>query len=521
MLMDKTMEMALDQAGIMAYLDQFGNYMYVNKGWEKQTGIPKSKAIGKNVEELLVGSSAMLAIRTGRTISGEMFLKTSSGRELSGIMKYQPIRNTKNDVIGCLVTSIFDDLDEAQNFAGMMSDIMEEFDYFDNSDRPIASAKYGVDSILGDSRAMKELREQIYIAGASGSTCLIEGETGTGKELVAHAIHNVSRRRIFPFVRVNCSAIPDNLMESEFFGYEDGSFTGGLKGGRAGKFEKAHLGSMFLDEINAMSLMMQPKLLRVLQEKEIERIGSADSIPVNVRVISASNKPLEELADQGLFRRDLLYRLNIITINIPPLRERKEDIYPLAQSFIAKFNAESLGYVSSISDEAIEYLMSYDWPGNVRELQNTIERAMALTWSERLEANHFRKYMAKYHIHQKVQINGVTFDTPHTHQKASIINKRKINSDNLAETVFETGDNVSDGANISDNEKNTIISQNTSESVAVNDLTVSLKELKDESEKKAILSALEASGHNKAKAARMLNISRTLLYKKLAKYNIS
>ena len=309
-------------------------------------------------------------------------------------------------------------------------------------------------------------------------------------------------------------------MEAEFFGYEEGSFNGGLRGGRAGKFEKAHLGSMFLDEINSMNLMMQPKVLRVLQEKEIERIGSADSIPVNVRVISASNKPLEDLVAQGLFRRDLLYRLNIITINIPPLRERKEDIYPLAQHFISKFNSESLGYVSSISDEAIEYLMAYDWPGNVRELQNTIERAMALTWSERLEANHFKKYMAKYHIHQKVQINGLTFNTPKDMQKASnIISQDHDVYHEIYKDKAPTVNNSEHPVPIS--EINTSFSENIQNTKVDNDLTVSLKELKNESEKKAILHALEASGHNKAKAARMLNISRTLLYKKLAKYNIS
>lgn len=514
MLMDKTIELALDQAGIIAYLDQFGNYLYVNKGWVDATGISREKAVGKNVEELLVGSSAMLAIRTGRTISGEMFLKTQGGRELSGIMKYQPIRDDrKKEVIGCFVTSIFDNLDEAQNFAGVISQIMEEFDYFENSERPVASAKYGVDSILGESRAMKELRDQIYIAGASNSTCLIEGEPGTGKEMVAHAIHNVSRRRIFPFVRINCSTIPENLMEQEVFGYEEDIVSGGLKGGRAGKFEKAHLGSMFFDEIDAMGLMMQPKLLHAIQEKEIERIGSAESIPINVRVLSASNKSLEELADMGLFRRDLLYRLNIITMKVPPLRERKEDIHMLAQSFIAKFNSESVGHVSSISDEAVEYLMAYDWPGNVRELQNMIERAMALTWSERLEANHFRKYMAKYHIHQKVQINGMTFSTPEERQRVVIRRKR------LSQKNPETNVN-SESFSEHQNENNSGSFEST---LTVNTdihLTASLKELKDDSEKKAILNALEASGHNKAKAARMLNISRTLLYKKLAKYNI-
>ena len=203
---------------------------------------------------------------------------------------------------------------------------------------------------------MQELKDQIYIAGVSSASCLIEGETGTGKELVAHAIHNISSRSAFPFVRVNCSAIPENLMESEFFGYEEGSFTGGAKGGRAGKFENAHLGSMFLDEINAMSLQMQPKLLRALQEKEIERVGGTESIPVDVRILSASNMPLDYLVEKGLFRRDLYYRLNIITIRIPPLRDRKEDILPLVTSFIRRYNKEMGRNVEEITARRLAFL---------------------------------------------------------------------------------------------------------------------------------------------------------------------
>ena len=276
-------------------------------------------------------------------------------------------------------------MEEAQDFSKKLDQILKEFQYLKSPERGSSGAKYSVQSIIGDSPGMRDVREQIYIAGATAASCLIEGETGTGKELVAHAIHNVSMRKIFPFVKVNCSAIPENLMESEFFGYEEGSFTGGVKGGKAGKFEKAHLGSMFLDEINAMSLKMQPKLLRALQEKEIERVGGTESIPVNVRVLSASNMPLDYLVEQGVFRRDLFYRLNIITVKIPPLRRRKEDILPLTQSFIKRYNSELCRNVSGISDGALQYLTEYDWPGNVRELQNVIERVMASTWEDRLD----------------------------------------------------------------------------------------------------------------------------------------
>lgn len=472
----------LDQTGIVAYTDEFGNYKYVNKKWCETTGIPQEEAVGKNVGAMIEGSGVMLALRTGRTLSGQMFLRTAYKKDISVIMRYQPVFSEGHDISGCFITSIFENLDEAQSFSASLENMLEEFDYLKSNGRNTGGAKYTTASIIGESRAIKELKEQIYIAGASNAACLIEGETGTGKELVAHAIHNASTRSIFPFVRVNCSAIPENLMESEFFGYEEGSFTGGLKGGRAGKFEKAHLGSMFLDEVNAMSLSMQPKLLRALQEKEIERIGGTESIPVNVRVIAASNMPLELLVEEASFRRDLFYRLNIMTIKIPPLRERKDDILPLVRSFIAKYNAETLRSVREISEEAVEYLMEYDWPGNVRELQNVIERAMASTWEDRLELKDFKKFNPDYNAFGYM--------------------RREKKSPNIPDV------NEADAA---DDEKN---AENTGN-------ILSLSEQKAESEKAAILKALDACSGNKAKTARMLNISRTLLYKKLDKYNIS
>lgn len=466
----------LDQAGIMAYTDEFGNYLYVNKKWEKVTGISAEEAIGSNVEALMEGSGVMLCLRTGRVITGEMFIRTAYMSDVSSILRYQPIHGDDGNICGCFVTSIFENLDEAQNFSSNLDQMLEEFEYLKNIDPKSGGAKYTTSSIIGESKAIRDLKELIYIAGASNASCLIEGETGTGKELVAHAIHNSSARRPFPFVRVNCSAIPENLMESEFFGYEEGSFTGGIKGGRAGKFEKAHLGSMFLDEVNAMSLSMQPKFLRALQEKEIERIGGTKSIPVNVRVIAASNMPLEMLVREGRFRQDLLFRLNIMTIKIPPLRERKEDILPLVSSFISKYNAENLRNVTGISGDAIDYLLEYDWPGNVRELQNVIERTMAVTWDEKLKLEHFKKFNPDYNAFSRIE-RSVTDPLHNSTEK----------TDNRSE--------IKGG--------------------------LSLSAHKAESEKQAIMEAMKAAGGNKAKAARMLNISRTLLYKKLDKYGLS
>ena len=456
------------------------------------------QVLGKNVEDVVSGSAAMLSLRTGRVISGEMFLRSKAGRELSSIMKYQPVFDEEKNVSGCLITSLFSRLEEAQDFSKKLDQILEEFQYLKSPERGSSGAKYSVQSIIGDSPGMRDVREQIYIAGATAASCLIEGETGTGKELVAHAIHNVSMRKIFTFVKVNCSAIPENLMESEFFGYEEGSFTGGVKGGKAGKFEKAHLGSMFLDEINAMSLKMQPKLLRALQEKEIERVGGTESIPVNVRVLSASNMPLDYLVEQGVFRRDLFYRLNIITVKIPPLRRRKEDILPLTQSFIKRYNSELCRNVSGISDGALQYLTEYDWPGNVRELQNVIERVMASTWEDRLDVEVFRRFSPHLSAAQRTAIPSAPAALE---EKPETAVKTKSVRTPAEESTAQAGESLRDA------DASTEI--------------LSLSRQKEASEKEAILRALQISGMNKSKAARMLNISRTLLYKKLEKYDIT
>ncbi len=498
---ERSLLKALDQGGITALVDQYGNYIYVNRRWEKDTGVSAEQALGKNVEDIIPGSGAMLALRTGRVISGEVFLRSKAGKELSSVMKYQPVFDEEGNISGCLITSLFAGIDEAQDFTKKLDQILEEFEYLKSPERSSSGARYSVHSIIGDSPGMREVKEQIYIAGATSASCLIEGETGTGKELVAHAIHNASLRKVFPFVKVNCSAIPENLMESEFFGYEEGSFTGGVKGGKAGKFEKAHLGSMFLDEINAMSLKMQPKLLRALQEKEIERVGGSESIPVNVRVLAASNMPLEYLIDRGLFRRDLFYRLNIITIRIPPLRERKEDIPSLVNSFIRRYNSETCREVSGISDSALAYLSEYDWPGNVRELQNVIERVMASTRSEFLETEDFRRFSPHpgSSRHAASWLPGITFSG-----------------------AERSAENRSVSAGFPQEEKD---DRNRSIPKIFPETSTgemkSLSRQKEESERDAILRALQLSGMNKSKAARMLNISRTLLYKKLEKYGIT
>lgn len=244
---------------------------------------------------------------------------------------------------------------------------------------PQLSAKYTINDIVGQSNAILLMKEQIIAAAKTKSTVMVLGETGTGKELAAHAIHRLSNRRHSAFVRVNCAAIPDNLLESELFGYETGAFTGAIKGGQVGKFEAADGGTIFLDEIGDMPLSLQSKILRVLQEKEIEKVGGRAPISIDVRIIAATHRNLRELVREKKFREDLYYRLHVIPIQMPPLREHREDIPLLVDFFLAK-QAEELDIEKPDTDrDFLAALIEYDWPGNVRELANIVELVISMS----------------------------------------------------------------------------------------------------------------------------------------------
>lgn len=242
---------------------------------------------------------------------------------------------------------------------------------------------YCFEGIIGQSSAMQKVLEQVRIVAPTDSTVLLHGETGTGKELVARAIHNLSSRRFRSFVRMNCAAIPSGLLESELFGHEKGAFTGALMQ-RKGRFELADGGSLFLDEIGDISLELQPKLLRAVQEQEFERLGSAKTIQVNVRIIAATHRDLGTMIQEKTFREDLFYRFNVFPIEIPPLRERAGDIPLLVHYFVSRLARRMQKNISSIPKRAMEALVNASWPGNVRELENFIERAVILTQGNEL-----------------------------------------------------------------------------------------------------------------------------------------
>ncbi|MDQ1328615.1 MAG: Response regulator [Candidatus Poribacteria bacterium] len=322
-------------------------------------------------------------------------------------------------------------------------------------------AEYSYDKLIGISKKMQEVFALINQASQSNITVLIQGETGTGKELIAKAIHYNSPRKNGPFIPVNCAAIPETLIESELFGHEKGAFTGAVTR-KIGRFEQANGGTILLDEIGEMQPSLQVRLLRVLQEREIQRVGGTGVIPINVRVIASTNTDLEFAIRTGKFREDLFYRIAAFPIIISPLREHPEDIPLLAEHFLSQASAKSKKSVSVISKEAMDLLISYHWPGNVRELESAIERGVLLETSKVLQASKLPPAISS--LNNKVKLKVVKYEKQ-------------------------------------EDEDNEILSL-------------------EEVEKKAILNALKATGNNIQQSAKLLGINRATIYRKLEKYKL-
>ncbi len=279
--------------------------------------------------------------------------------------------------------------------------------------------KYKIENIIGQSDKMQEVFEEVHRVAPSKTTVLLRGESGTGKELIAKAIHYMSLRNKGPFIKFNCASIPEGLLESELFGHEKGAFTGAISS-RKGRFELADGGTIFLDEIGDLPAALQPKILRVLQEKEFEKVGSEKTIKVNVRVIAATSRNLEKLVSQDKFREDLYYRLNVIPILLPPLKERGEDIPILIEYFLKKFNKENNRAVV-LDNNALQVLLNYDWPGNVRELENTIERLVVMSRSDKITASDLPIPLGIKRIKSQVESTSLTSDIEDI-EKINILN---------------------------------------------------------------------------------------------------
>lgn len=369
--------------------DPQGKVRMLNETYARFLGVRAADVIGKHVMEVVPNTRMHIVAETGKAELAQV----QRIRDGDMVVHRIPIKQ-EGRVKAVVGKVLFQDVRELHALSARILQLKQELDYYKGELIKHLGVKYGPDDIIGTSPAIQAAKKWAERAAYSDSTVLITGESGTGKELFAHSIHRLSRRNRGPFVKLNCAAIPDNLVESLLFGYADGAFTGATKGGRKGKFEMAHRGSIFLDEIGELSLPMQVKLLRVLQEREVEPVGSVHPVKVDVRIIAATNRNLGEMVAAGQFREDLYYRLNVISLKIPPLRERIPDIPPLAAELMEKLAAEVGVKARGISPQALEVMQAYRWPGNVRELKNVLERALHLLEGEEIQLDHLPHHLS-------------------------------------------------------------------------------------------------------------------------------
>lgn len=435
--------------GVMV-VDPKGIITRITKAYCRFLNVKQEEAIGKHCTEVLPNSRMEIVAQTGIAEIGEPMIIT--GKE--ALVMRLPLREN-GKIVGAVGKVMFRDVQDLRTLAEKLDLLENRIKFYEKELEHYQKYRYTFSSIIGNSPAILRTKTLAEKAAAGKSTVLLLGESGTGKELFAHAIHAASARNNQPFIRVNCGAIPGELLESELFGYEEGAFTGAKKGGKPGKFETANNGTIFLDEIGDLPLAMQAKVLRVLQEKEVERVGSNKILQLDIRIIGATHRNLEKMVSAGEFRRDLYYRLNVFTINIPPLREREGDVILLSDYLLSKIERE-MGTVPKLLDRTVEDLFKlYTWPGNVRELQNALERAVNVAEGERIFIRDLPLYLQDLEGGQNLRV--------------------------LQPLAFEIA----------------------------------------EAERKAIIKALELTTGNKAKAADLLGIHRTNLYRKMERYGLT
>ncbi|MFJ8262829.1 sigma 54-interacting transcriptional regulator [Rummeliibacillus sp. NPDC094406] len=361
-------------------VNQKAEITMVNKGFTDLFGLNSKDALGKSTTDLFPELAIENVIKSGISIHNTP--QIIEGQH--SLISILPIKENGKSVSAiCKVT--YRGLTHLHEALTKVKKLEKQLSDYKNEISEMKGTKYTLFDIAGESEAIQKVKHEATLASKSMSTILIIGESGTGKELFAQGIHTASKQQ-GSFVQVNCAAIPPELLESEFFGYADGAFTGAKKGGKKGKFELAQNGTIFLDEIGDMSLTLQTKILRVLQEKEFQPIGSSKTIHLNTKIIAATNQNIEKLVADGKFREDLYYRLNIMRLNIPPLRERMEDLPDIIQAIIKRLNQSGF-YIRGVTHSALTKLMKHSWPGNVRELQNVIERAANLKSGDYIDAD--------------------------------------------------------------------------------------------------------------------------------------
>lgn len=467
----KQIEQMLDSALEVAYdgvviTDPDGNIVKVNNGFYELIQLP--------VDENIIGKplkSIVKEIPLERTIEQHEDIK-GAYIEINGyktvVTQASIYRNQKR--IGIIVKVLFQQLELWKELFDHMNQLESEISYYRKKLQEISEKESHFNHIVSTSKVMGNLKQDALIAAKGFSNVLITGESGTGKDLFAQGIHRASGRK-GNFIKINCAAIPGDLLESELFGYEDGAFTGAKKGGKPGKFELAHNGTLFLDEIGDMPISLQVKLLRVLQDQKFERVGGVETKYVDVRIITATNRDLLSMIREGKFREDLYYRINVIHLHLPPLRERKEDISFLTTYFINSFNQKMNKNIRGIEPKALNKLVEYEWPGNIRELQNILERAF--------------HYCNSKWIRESDIVIQPSIQTKTMKEEEFIINK--------IQPLFD---------------------HNYSSS------PIHSKQVLQSTEKDLIIRALQSTNGNRTDAAKLLNISRSTLYYKIKKYDI-
>ena len=429
--------------------DTDGYVTHFNKPYGQFLAVVPEEQIGKHCLEAIENSRMHVVAQTGRAEINH--IQRIRGQNM--VVQRIPIfRDGK--VVAVFGQVMFKDIRDVGKLAQNLSLLESKVELYERELMNLRSTRYTFESIVGNSSAIRSLRREALQATGNDLNVLITGASGTGKELFAQAIHQGSARRMYPFVRINCAAIPRDLLESELFGYEKGAFTGALASGKPGKIELAHKGTLFLDEIGDLPLEMQPKLLRVLEEKEFERVGGNVPRHANFRVVAATNRNLEKMITEGRFRSDLYYRLNVISLHIPPLSERRTDILEIARHLVAQLAADQALPPVDFSAEAQKALLEHDWPGNVRELANVLERTVAAIDGPVIHREHL-----PFYLWQNCR------RMPKTHPGT-------------------------------------------------------MRAVQQLAEREAIIAALGESDYNKARAAALLGIHRTLLYKKMKKYEI-
>lgn len=431
--------------------DPDGYIIFFGESYGKFLGMDAKAQIGKHTTDVIENSRMHIVAKTG--IPEIFHPHQIMGR--NQIVQRIPIF-IDGKVAAVFGQVMFEDIRDVQILADKLNILESKVQHYEKELENLRASKYSCRNIVGSSQGIIELRKMGQRAAKVNSPVLICGESGTGKELFAHAIHRASDRHKQPFIRLNCSAIPKDLLEAELFGYEPGAFTGAGNKGKPGKFELAHQGTIFLDEVSELPLAMQPKLLRVVEEKVVERLGATKPVKCDFRLIAATNEDLEDCVRKGTFRKDLFYRLNVIPLHIPPLRERREDISLIASHLVQNLCRDFGLSPRQISPEVMKIFENHDWPGNVRELSNILERTLSMM-DEREEC-------------LRVEHLPLFFRS-------------------LSERSERSPARV-------------------------------LKDLKATSERDAVLHAIRVANNNKNEAARILGIHRTALYKKMKKLNL-